>query len=51
MASVGVYEAKTHLPRLLDRGAGGEVITITRHGIPVAILHPPSEIVRPASRD
>jgi prevent-host-death family protein len=50
MASVGVYEAKTHLPKLLDRVAGGEVITITRHGTPVAVLRPPSEIVRPAPR-
>lgn len=37
---VGVYEAKTHLPRLLDRVARGETITITRHGKPVAVLRP-----------
>ena len=40
MESVGAYEAKTHLPKLLDRVAKGERITITRHGIPVAILEP-----------
>ena len=40
MAEVGAYEAKTHLSRLLDRVAGGERITITRHGIPVADLVP-----------
>jgi prevent-host-death family protein len=42
MRSVGAYEAKTHLPRLLDEVAGGETITITKHGVPVALLVPPS---------
>ncbi|HEY3417044.1 MAG TPA: type II toxin-antitoxin system prevent-host-death family antitoxin [Armatimonadota bacterium] len=40
MNSVGAYEAKTHLPQLLDRVARGERITITKHGVPVAILSP-----------
>jgi prevent-host-death family protein len=40
MRTIGAYEAKTHLPRLLDEVAGGEVITITKHGQPVAILVP-----------
>ena len=40
MRSVGAYEAKTHLPRLLDRVARGEEIQITRHGRPVARLVP-----------
>lgn len=48
MATVGVYEAKTHLPKLLDRVANGEEITITRHGTPVAVLHPPATVARPA---
>lgn len=38
MHTVGVYEAKTHLARLLDRVAGGETVTITRRGRPVARL-------------
>ena len=42
MRSIGAYEAKTHLPRLLDEVAKGERITITKHGVPVAILVPPS---------
>ena len=42
MQSVGSYEAKTHLPALLDRVAKGEQITITRHGVPVAMLVPVS---------
>lgn len=41
MRSIGAYEAKTHLPRLLDEVAGGERITITKHGRPVAMLVPP----------
>jgi len=38
MGTVGTFEAKTHLTRLLDRVAAGEQITITRHGTPVARL-------------
>ena len=40
MERIGAYEAKTHLPRLLDRVARGESLTITRHGKPVARLVP-----------
>lgn len=40
MTTVGSYEAKTHLPALLDRVAKGEQITITKHGVPVAMLVP-----------
>ena len=40
MRHVGSYEAKTHLPRLLDEVARGEVIMITKHGVPVAVLSP-----------
>ena len=40
MRTIGAYEAKTHLPRLLDRVAQGESLTITRHGRPVARLVP-----------
>lgn len=36
--SVGVYEAKTKLPRLLDRVARGGEVIITRHDKPVARL-------------
>ena len=38
MESIGAYEAKTHLPQLLDRVAKGEEFTITKHGKPVARL-------------
>ena len=41
METVGAYEAKTHLSKLLERVMKGERITITKHGVPVAILQPP----------
>ena len=41
METVGAYEAKTHLPKLLERVSKGERITITKHGIPIAVLQPP----------
>lgn len=47
MKSVGTYEAKTHLAQLLDEVAQGETITITRHGVPVAVLAPPPDKQRP----
>jgi prevent-host-death family protein len=40
MRTIGSYEAKTHLPRLLEEVAGGETITITKHGVPIAELRP-----------
>jgi prevent-host-death family protein len=40
MRQLGAYDAKTHLPRLLDEVAAGEPITITKHGVPVAVLIP-----------
>jgi prevent-host-death family protein len=40
MESVGSFEAKTHLPQLLERVARGEEFTITKHGKPVARLVP-----------
>lgn len=43
MQTIGCYEAKTHLARLLDQVAQGETITITKHGVPVAMLVPPAK--------
>ena len=42
MKTVGSFEAKTHLSALLDRVAQGERITITKHGVAVAVLVPPA---------
>ena len=47
MKTVGAYEAKTHLPRLLDEAAAGETITITKHAVPVAQLVPMPDKRRP----
>jgi prevent-host-death family protein len=49
-SSVGSYEAKTHLPQLLERVAKGERITITRHGVPVAVLVPATSAEKPDAR-
>ena len=40
MSTVGAYDAKTHLPRLLRAAERGETVIITRHGKPVAQLGP-----------
>ncbi|MBI3184038.1 MAG: type II toxin-antitoxin system Phd/YefM family antitoxin [Myxococcales bacterium] len=48
--TIGAYEAKTHFSELLERVAGGEEITITRHGSPVARLVPAREHRTPAQR-
>lgn len=40
METVGAFDAKTHLSALLDRVARGERITITRNGVPAAMLVP-----------
>jgi prevent-host-death family protein len=43
MEVIGAFGAKTHLSALLDRVARGEKITITRHGVPAAMLVPVQE--------
>jgi prevent-host-death family protein len=40
VATVGAFEAKTHLSALLERVARGEEIEITRHGKAIARLVP-----------
>ena len=47
---VGAYEAKTHLPSLLERVQRGERVTITKHGVPVAMLVPVVPVVKPDIR-
>ena len=41
MYTVGSYEAKTHLPKLIARAARGEKILITHRGKPAAMLVAP----------
>jgi PHD/YefM family antitoxin component YafN of YafNO toxin-antitoxin module len=38
MVAIPVSEARATLPEILDRVEGGEEITITRHGRPVAVV-------------
>jgi prevent-host-death family protein len=40
MTAIGVYDAKTQLPKLLERVGRGERFVITKHGRPVAQLVP-----------
>lgn len=40
MTTIGAFDAKTHLPELLERVSKGETIQITRRGVPVARLVP-----------
>jgi len=40
MASVGIFEAKTHLSKLIERVELGETIEITKNGKAVAQLSP-----------
>ena len=40
MAVINIYEAKTHLSRLVDRAEAGEEIVIARNGKPAARLVP-----------
>ncbi len=36
--TVGLFQAKTHLSRLVEEVRCGALVTITKHGIPVAEL-------------
>lgn len=40
MSAYSVADAKSGLPRLIDRALEGEEVIITRHGKPVAELRP-----------
>jgi prevent-host-death family protein len=40
MRTVSAYEAKTHLPQLLEEAKRGETVMISKHGVPVAMLVP-----------
>ncbi len=51
MESVGTFEAKTHLTRLLERVARGERIIITNRGKAMAMLIPPEAVGRADSAE
>ncbi|MSR58171.1 MAG: type II toxin-antitoxin system prevent-host-death family antitoxin [Planctomycetaceae bacterium] len=41
MTTMSLYQARTHLSKLLDQVAEGKTILITRKGKPAAVLGPP----------
>ncbi|MHB8323932.1 MAG: type II toxin-antitoxin system Phd/YefM family antitoxin [Candidatus Dormibacteria bacterium] len=47
---IGAYEARTHFSHLLDDVAAGHRFTITKHGVPVAVLAPPGQGLHLGSR-
>lgn len=51
MQRIGAYEAKTHLPQLLDEVSQGGTVTITRHGVPVALLVPAPNTPHKSTRE
>ena len=40
MQTVGVYETKTKLAAIMDQVCEGDSFTITKHGVPIAIISP-----------
>lgn len=41
MITISTYQAKAELSGILDKVASGEVVTITRNGEAVAVMHRP----------
>ena len=44
MSTVSVSQARATLPELLDRVSAGEEVTITRHGVAVAVVMRPDAV-------
>lgn len=44
MSSVSISQARATLPELLDRVSAGEEVTITRHGVAVAVVVRPDSV-------
>lgn len=40
--TVGVYDLKTHLSSVLEEVSAGRMVTVTRHGHPIARIQPVS---------
>ncbi len=54
MKQIGTYEAKTHLAELLAEVQGGEIVIITKRGVPIAKLMPvetPQDKVKAAKEE
>ena len=44
MQTIGSYQAKTNLSKLLEQVAQGKGYIITKHGVPIAMLVPPKNL-------
>ncbi|NJM77814.1 MAG: type II toxin-antitoxin system prevent-host-death family antitoxin [Acaryochloridaceae cyanobacterium RU_4_10] len=44
MKVVGVYEAKTNFTELIREVQSGEIVTVTKHGHPIAKIAPINEV-------
>ncbi len=44
MTAISISEARATLPDLVDRVQSGEEVTLTRHGVPVAVLVSPTSL-------
>lgn len=51
MTEIGIYEAKTHLSRLLKRVENGESFSITNRGRIVAVMVPPHDVAQVKTND
>lgn len=51
MKTVNLVDAKTHLSELITVAAGGDTVSITRRGKPVARIVPPTKPRRPIMLD
>lgn len=51
MTEIGIYEAKTHLSRLLKRVENGESFSITNRGKIVAVMVPPHDVAQVKTND
>jgi prevent-host-death family protein len=51
MKHVGIFEAKTHLSRLLEEVENGGEVVITRHGKPIARLVRAEERLTPEAAE
>ena len=44
--TIGVYDLKTHLSSVLEDVMAGHIVTVTRHGHPIATIQPISQSTR-----
>jgi prevent-host-death family protein len=50
-STIGVYDLKVHLSSVLEEVLAGRVVTVTRHGHPIARIQPLSVSTESSRRD